>query len=125
MGGPPTLLVVDDDASLRLLVRVNLELDGFRVVEAPTLADARAILEQDRVDVALIDVHVGSEDGLQLAAELRAAEPRVPTVLLTGSADLEESARRSVDAVVGKPFVPETLSSILREIAGAEDATRA
>jgi len=41
---PPTVLVVDDDASLRLLCRVNLELDGYRVLEAPDVAEAERLI---------------------------------------------------------------------------------
>ena len=58
---PPshTVLVVDDDASIRFLCRVNLELDGWTVREAATLADARAELSHGGVAVVLLDVHVG------------------------------------------------------------------
>lgn len=98
--GPRTVLVVDDEPSLRLLCRVNLELEGHRVLEAATLAEARAHLAAETVDVILLDVHVGSEQGLELIAEARPAR----VVLLTGSAELDDETRSSVDGVLGKPF---------------------
>jgi DNA-binding response OmpR family regulator len=59
-----TVLVVDDDPSLRLLCRVNLELEGYRVLEAGDLAAARSALSGDDVDVILLDVHLGTVERL-------------------------------------------------------------
>src|ERR671929_1381952 len=63
MGGGHSVLVVDDEPSIRLLCRVNLELEGYRVLEADTLAQARERLRDEDVSVVLLDVHVGSEEG--------------------------------------------------------------
>lgn len=105
--GPRTILVVDDEPSLRLLCRVNLELEGYRVLEAATLAEARGYLASEAVDVILLDVHVGREQGLELIPEARPAR----VVLLTGSAEIDDATRSSVDAVLGKPFPLEDLSA--------------
>jgi DNA-binding response OmpR family regulator len=67
MGGErATVLVVDDDPSLRLLCRVNLELEGYRVVEAESVDAAEKALEEEQIDVILLDVHLGNQDGLTL-----------------------------------------------------------
>ena len=58
------MLVVDDDPSLRLLCRVNLELEGYAVIEAETLDAAERALDDGVVDVVLLDVHLGNEEGL-------------------------------------------------------------
>ena len=55
------VLVVDDESALRLLCRVNLELEGHRVLEAATLAEARELLAAELPDVMLLDVHLGTE----------------------------------------------------------------
>ena len=107
--GPRTVLVVDDEPSLRLLCRVNLELEGHRVLEAASLADARGHLAAEAVDVVLLDVHVGHEHGLDLIPEARPAR----VVLLTGSAEIDEQTRSTVDAVLGKPFTLEHLSAVI------------
>jgi DNA-binding NtrC family response regulator len=104
-----TVLVVDDDESLRLLCRVNLELEGHRVVEASTLATARAALVEERPDVVLLDLHVGSEHGIDLLAELPRDGPRV--VLFTGTAEISPELRARVDAIVPKPFDLEQLAT--------------
>jgi DNA-binding response OmpR family regulator len=118
LGG--SVLVVDDEASLRLLCRVNLELGGFAVHEAATLTAARTLLDSEPIDVAVLDVHIAGEDGRDLLDELRAAESPVRVAILTGSADLHGTRMRSADAVVGKPFDPEELVRVVRElVAGA------
>jgi len=85
----PTVLIVDDDASLRLLCRVNLELEGYHVLEAPSVAAAEDAVAADPVDLFLLDIHIGADDGLALMRSLRAREHRAPVVLFTGSARLD------------------------------------
>ncbi len=113
---PPTVLVVDDDASLRLLCRVNLELDGYRVLEAPTVAEAEDMLLAERVDVVLLDVHVGPESGIELMRNLRARGGAPPVVLVTGSARLDAATRGEADGVIGKPFRLEELHDVVRRL---------
>jgi DNA-binding response OmpR family regulator len=108
------VLIVDDDASLRLLCRVNLELDGFAVREAATVAEADRAVADERPDVVLLDVHLQQDDTRELLARLRAAG--IPVALVTGSADLNDY-RGAADAVLGKPFVPETLVGTARRLA--------
>ena len=115
-GGSGTVLVVDDDPSLRLLCRVNLELDGFDVLEAGTLGDARRQLEDERIDLVLLDVHIAGQDGRDLLEELRATEADVRVVMLTGSVDVTSGGLASADRVVAKPFEPLKLVSVVREV---------
>jgi DNA-binding NtrC family response regulator len=106
-----TVLIVDDDRSLRLLCRVNLELEGHRVFEAATLAEARALLEREGPDVILLDVHIGNEDGLELLEELEALDVPVRVVLLSGTSEIGSELRERVAGVIGKPFDLERLAS--------------
>jgi two-component system KDP operon response regulator KdpE len=107
-------LVVDDDVSLRTLVRVNLELEGFAVREAGSVAAAEAEVEQERPDVVLLDMHLGGEDSTLLLASLR--ERGIPVALVTGSVDVGEY-RDAADAVLTKPFVPDRLVEVARRLA--------
>src|SRR6266511_4210190 len=93
--GDATVLVVDDEPSLRLLCRVNLELEGFLV----------------------LDVHIAGEDGRDLLDELRAADSPVRVTMLTGSADLRSSRFDGADRVLAKPFEPVDLIASVRELA--------
>jgi len=96
-----TVLVVDDDASIRMLCRLNLELDGWSVREAATLAQAREQLVPEGVEVVLLDMHVGSENGVEFLRELRRERPGLKVAMLTGSDDLQDI---DADAVISKPF---------------------
>ena len=107
-------LVVDDDPALRLLYRVNLELEGFAVREAESVAAAEAEVAAERPDVVLLDVHLGDEDTLGLLDRLRADGIRV--VLVTGSVDTGLYRDRA-DAIVSKPFDPPELIGIARRLA--------
>jgi DNA-binding response OmpR family regulator len=102
----PRALIVDDDAALRLLCRVNLELEGFAVREAANLAEANAALAAERPDVVLLDVHLGGEQSHDLLARIRA--DGIPVALVTGSVDIDDY-RHSADAILGKPFEPQML----------------
>jgi DNA-binding NtrC family response regulator len=103
-GSSKTVLVVDDDPSLRLLCRINLELDGHRVVEASTLSEARAQLERETPDVILLDVHLGNDDGLDLLDEVDALDVPTRVVLLSGTSEIGSELRARVSGVIGKPF---------------------
>lgn len=115
--GVPTILIVDDDASLRLLCRVNLELDGYNVLEAPSVAAAEDALAVDVVDLFLLDVHIGADDGLALMRSLRDREHTAPVVLFTGSAQLDSATVSEADGIVPKPFRLEQLLDVVRELA--------
>ena len=112
-----TVLVVDDDAAIRLLCRVNLELDGCTVLEAAGLDEAREVLEHAAVDVVLLDVHVGRDSGLDLLRELRDQRPGMPVALLTGSSEQGTVDADRADAVIPKPFRLETLVSTVKDLA--------
>lgn len=110
-------LVVDDDAAIRVLVRINLELEGFAVSEAATLAEAAAALERERPAVVLLDIHLGTEDTSGLLAELRGVG--IPVAVVTGSADIEDY-EDAADGVLAKPFEPDTLIALAHRLASVE-----
>ena len=107
----PVVLVVDDEPAIRFLYRVNLELDGYRVVEAGTLGDARALLENEPVALVLLDLHIGLERGDTLLDEIRGRKPRIAVVVVTGSCDVGPGEWGiGADAVLGKPFTIDELT---------------
>jgi len=111
-----TVLVVDDDAAIRFLCRVNLEFDGWTVHEAGAIEQARQKLEAAAVDVVLLDVHVGIESGLDFIAEIRDRHPGVPVVLLTGSVGSPSLDGVSADAIISKPFTLDQLTGTLGKL---------
>ena len=116
---PARVLVVDDEPSIRLLCRVNLELEGHEVLEAHSLATARAVLGQDEVDVVVLDVHLRGERSDALVGECHAREPAIPVVLVTGSVEITDPGLSAADAILPKPFELEQLLSTVRNLAHA------
>ena len=112
------VLVVDDDASIRLLCRINLELEGWSVREAATLAEAREQLADGAVAAVLLDVHIGSESGVSFVEELRRDHPDTAVAMLTGTADTSAVEGVAVDAVISKPFTLEQLAGTVRTLVG-------
>jgi two-component system alkaline phosphatase synthesis response regulator PhoP len=105
-----TVLVVDDDPDIRLLLRVELELEGHRITEAGDGAEALAAVTGDRPDLVLLDMMMPVLDGWGfLAAVDRATAP--PVVVITALAS--EGDRHVIEAiehgaldVIPKPFDP-------------------
>jgi DNA-binding NtrC family response regulator len=108
--------VVDDEPSIRLLCRVNLELEGYAVEEAPTLDAARARLGNGGVSVVLLDMHIGVEHGMTLLDELLEARPRVPVAVVSGSTDVHAEDYARADAVLAKPFSIDQLRDVVQRL---------
>jgi DNA-binding response OmpR family regulator len=115
--GHRTVVVADDDPALRMLCRINLELEGYRVLEAESARELDRHLEAEDVDLVLLDVRLGSDDGREVARELRGERPEIAIAFFTGSAPVEEQVGRLADGVLPKPFSLEALSEIVRRLA--------
>jgi DNA-binding NtrC family response regulator len=113
------ILVVDDEPSIRLLCRVNLELDGHEVLEAGSLASARATLADEDIDVLVLDVHLHRERSDALVSECHARRPPIPVVLVTGSVEITDPGLVQADAILPKPFELDQLLSTVRKLARA------
>jgi DNA-binding NtrC family response regulator len=111
------ILVVDDDPSIRLLCRVNFELEGHDVLEAHSLATARETLQEEHIDVVVLDVHLHRERSDALVSECHARRPPIPVVLVTGSVDTTHPGLSEADAVLPKPFELQQLLSTVRNLA--------
>lgn len=122
MGGPACVLIVEDDPALRLLCRVNFELEGWRALEAATLDEARAALAE--ADAVLLDLNVAGEDGRTLLFEAKRSNHDRAVVILTGSVVVDDETRALADDVVAKPFLPDELVERVRRAAVAERLSR-
>ena len=115
--GLKRVLVVEDEEALRLLCRVNLELVGHTVIEAGSLAEARAAIEAEPPDVVLLDLHIGHEDGLELLDEIEALDLASRVVLFSGTSEVGPELRGRVGGVLGKPFSLESLNAVVGGVA--------
>jgi DNA-binding response OmpR family regulator len=115
------VLVIDDEAPIRLLCRVNLEAEGMEVLEANDGPSGLEEARREKPDVILLDVMMPALDGWRVAEQLlddRATED-IPIIFLTARAEFRDRARGldigGVDYVT-KPFNPLELASLVRAL---------
>ena len=117
------ILVVDDEASIRELVKFNLEKEGYRVVQAASGPDALAAFRSDSVDLIILDLMLPGIDGLEVCREIRKAS-RVPIIMLTAKdTEIDEIVGLEVgaDDYVTKPFSPRGLVARVRAMLRRSD----
>jgi DNA-binding response OmpR family regulator len=113
-----TVLVIDDEAPIRLLCRVNLEAEKMQVLEAADGESGVEIARTKKPDVVLLDVMLPGMDGWQVAERLvdDEATSQIPLVFLTARAELRDRARGlelgGVDYIT-KPFNPLDLAPVI------------
>jgi DNA-binding response OmpR family regulator len=117
----PKVLVIDDEAPIRLLCRVNLEAEKMTVVEAEEGPSGLELARSERPDVILLDVMMPAMDGWEVLQRLLDDEEtrEIPIVFLTARAELRDRARGldlgGVDYVT-KPFNPLELAPLVRGV---------
>ncbi len=112
--------MIDDEAPIRLLCRVNLEAEGIEVLEAPDGRTGLELARSRKPDAILLDVMMPGLDGWEVAEELLGHEGTrsIPIVFLTARADVRDRAR-GIDLggldYVTKPFNPVDLAPLVRD----------
>ncbi|WP_151733998.1 response regulator transcription factor ['Paenibacillus yunnanensis' Narsing Rao et al. 2020] len=105
------ILVADDDAHIRTLLRHVLTREGYTVMEAGDGREAVLLMEEHAADLAVVDVMMPHMDGLELCGHLRETYD-IPIILLTARqqlSDKEQGYLMGTDDYVTKPFEPEEL----------------
>jgi excisionase family DNA binding protein len=117
----PLVLLVDDDAKVRELVRVNLEFEGYVVREAGGAEEGMAAIEEAKPDLVLLDVMMPHVDGWEM---LRRVQERygvgaIPVVMFSAKVDEQaaaEATSRGAQGFIGKPFDPQELLSRAKQL---------
>jgi two-component system alkaline phosphatase synthesis response regulator PhoP len=113
------VLIIDDEAPIRLLCRVNLEAEGMEVLEAGDGTSGLELARAERPDVVLLDVMMPGLDGWAVAEELldNGRTEGIPIIFLTARAEFRDRARGldigGVDYIT-KPFNPVVLAPLVR-----------
>jgi DNA-binding response OmpR family regulator len=119
------VLVVDDDEVIRRLIAVNLQLEGFEVSTAVDGQDCLDKVVEINPDVITLDIMMPRLDGWETAVRLRKSPDtaHIKVVLITARAQEDDKVRgRQVgaDAYLTKPFDPNEMIRVVRELAGAD-----
>ncbi|MDM5350595.1 response regulator transcription factor [Lysinibacillus sphaericus] len=106
------LLMVDDDAHIRELVRVFLQNEGLEVIEATDGVDALSKLASEKVDMVIMDIMMPKMDGWALCEEIRSYHPDLPILMLTANGETAQKVKGfnlGTDDYLVKPFEPAEL----------------
>ena len=123
----PHILVIDDDPAMRKLIADYLAENELRVSAVATGAEMRQVLAQHAIDLVVLDLRLGAEDGMQLAQKLR-EESAIPIVMVTGKreeADRVMGLELGADDYIVKPFSTRELLARIRAVLRRYQTARA
>ena len=112
----PRVLLIDDDAAIRMLCSVNLRALGIEVIEAEDGAEGLELARRERPDLVLLDVAMPGLDGFEVGALVRRHRKtrHIPLMFLSGEAENDARARElGAVACLAKPFDPVALSTLI------------
>jgi two-component system KDP operon response regulator KdpE len=121
------ILIVDDEPRMVRFIRLNLEHDGFDVIEAPNAMEALDRLRTALPDLVLLDVMLPDIDGFETLRMIREFSP-VPIIMVTAKGDEDDRVRgleRGADDYISKPFSPRELVSRIRAVLRRNETPRA
>lgn len=128
MSAKKTILVLDDDPSVRHMLQVLFEQEGYDVIAAGDVRSALAQCKVDLPDLMVVDLMLPIEDGEMFLREFRRRwrHAEVPVVLLSASTARNEIARRlSVEATLPKPFFAEDLRELVKKLTRDQETVAA
>lgn len=125
MGVARRVLVVDDEPDVLLLCRVNLEFEGYRVLEASDGEEAIRMAQDHRPDVILLDVMMPEIDGWEVLVRLKEDEALrgIPVVMLTARTHDQDQIRgwsAGAAEYITKPFSPLALSQVVEDVLASD-----
>jgi two-component system, NtrC family, response regulator AlgB len=113
------ILIVDDEPNIRKSLRIALEAAKKQVEEATCVADAVQRIERSSFDVALVDLRLGEESGINLLETFTRLSPRLAVVIITAYASIDsavDAMRRGAFDYLPKPFTPAQIRAVLERV---------
>ncbi len=115
------ILVVDDEITIRSIIRYTLEAEGYTVFETGNGDDVEAMIAKSRPDLVLLDYHMPGKDGIEVLADLRQciSTKSLPVIMLTANSEKEvriEGLEKGANDFLYKPFVPDEVLLRVRNI---------
>jgi excisionase family DNA binding protein len=114
----PLVLIVDDDDRLREYVRVNLEMEGYSVIEGANAEEGLSAVEEQAPDLILLDVMMPGVDGWEMLRRVQEKHGvgSIPVIMFSGKVDEADVAARGAQGFIGKPFDPTQLIESTKQL---------
>ncbi len=112
-----TILIIDDEAFIRENVQRILHEDGYRVLDAENSKEALELINQEDIDLALLDLNLGSENGIDLLGAIKEANPGLLVIIITGYGSVESAVnalKLGAFDYMKKPFKADALRVIVK-----------
>jgi len=120
------ILVVDDETQIRDLLAIYLKRQGFQVTTAATSDETLELLGKEALDLVVLDISLGGEDGLSLLARIKASQPGTRVIMLTGMGFVEdllqEAHQKGADGYVSKVLPLDELLLTIQRILRADES---
>jgi PAS domain S-box-containing protein len=124
------IMVIDDEESIRFLLKVSLSHKGYDVVLAEDGEKGIKVFEEERPPIVLVDVKMPGMDGIEVLKRIRGIDPDTRVIVITGHGEMElaiEALQLEASDFINKPITDETLSIALRraeEVLGLKQSLR-
>ena len=121
------ILIVDDEPSIRTVLRAHLKRAGYRPMLAEDGVAAAAILEREPIDLVVSDLMMPNMDGMALLGHCRAHHPGLPVILITAHGTVDsavEAIKQGAHDYITKPFDADELQLVIRKALATEAADR-
>ena len=117
-----TILIIDDDAAVRHMVRRALERNGYHIIEARDGAEGMALCRSAAIDLVITDLYMPRQDGIETIQQLRDEFPDTRIIAMSGGASvaaegpLLDAEMFGADLTLAKPFTMDRLSSAVHSL---------
>lgn len=112
-----SILVIDDDKDFRFILSRTLGKEGYRVQAVKSGAEAIWAMNNQKFDLALVDIKMPEMGGRETIKEIRKLDPQLPVLLVTGSPDWpDRELRTATQGCIYKPFKLAQLRSMIRKV---------
>jgi len=118
------ILVVDDERIVLDSCQKVLEADGFEVYLVPSADRAMEAMKKEGFDLLLVDIKMPEHDGMYLMREVKKKWPDIPIIVMSGyptTNTIEEAVEMQAAAFIAKPFTPDELLEIIRQVIQKEE----
>src|SRR5450755_2939851 len=116
---PMEILIVDDDRATRHWVSSVLEAEGYICHQARNPQEAESFLQRGPVELALVDIYLGADNGVDFLSRIKTLQPECDCVMMTAHASVETMARAVKDGAaeyLGKPLRIDDLLELVRRL---------